>query len=155
MQIIATNFTALDKANDVTTFCPKYKSLNQNQKINLWADLFASTAYYESAWNPKSYSVDVGTSSNADTWSVGLMQMSVIDQDSYNIHLGFNFSDLQDPIKNLQLSVAIMARQVTKYGKIMIPVGGSGLYWATLHPGGKYDESAAIAKMTKRLTFCP
>lgn len=147
-------FTALDAATDIQTFCAGYASLNKDQKINLLADIFAATAYYECSWNPTSSSVDVGTSSNRDTWSVGLLQLSVVDQQNYNLSFGFNFSDLEDPIKNLQLGVAIMTKQITKHGVILIPVGGSGLYWATLHPGGRYDATSGIVKMTKRLSFC-
>jgi hypothetical protein len=154
IQAVTTYFTQLDKAKDVTSFCPNYNSLSKDQRINLWADIFASDAYYECGWDPTEYSVDVGTSNDKDTWSVGLLQLSVVDQQSYGFNFGFNFADLQDPAKNLQLGAAIMAKQITKYGVILIPVGGSGLYWATLHPGGKYDASASIEKMTKKLSFC-
>ncbi len=154
MGIVANSFAQLDQAKDTASFCPRYASLTQDQKINVWADIFAGTAYYECAWDPTSNSVDVGTSNNRDTWSVGLLQLSVVDQQNYGFQFGFNFSDLEDPIKNLQLGVAIMAKQVTKRGVIMIPVGGSGLYWATLHPGGRYDASAGIIKMVKKLSFC-
>lgn len=154
MGFVSSQFSTLNKATDLTAFCPKYNSLSQDQKINVIADIFAGTSYYECAWNPKDYSVDVGTANDSSTWSVGLLQLSVVDQANYGFNFGFNFTDLQDPIKNLQLGVAIMAKQVSKHGVFMIPVGGSGLYWATLHPGGRYDQSANIQKMTKKLSFC-
>ena len=153
-QIVAEHFADLDKAQDIQTFCPSYRSLTTDEKINLWADMFAGTAYYESSWNPASASVDVGTSSNKDTWSVGLLQMSVVDQANYGLPLGYKYADLQDPIKNLELGITIMALQVRKHGIVLIPSGGSGLYWATLHPGGKYDATSSIVKMTERLSFC-
>lgn len=152
--LVAANFTALDSADDVTTFCPNYDSLNRNQKINLLADIFAATAYYECGWNPAAGSVDVGSANDKDTWSVGLLQLSVVDQPNYGFNYGYSYSDLQDPVKNLRLGVAIMAKQVTKRGVIAIPTGMSGLYWATLHPGGKYDKTSSIATMTKRHSFC-
>lgn len=152
--LVAANLSTLDTADDVTTFCPYYDSLTRNQKINLWADIFAATAYYECAWNPKSGSVDVGNASDKDTWSVGLLQLSVVDQPNYGLNYGYSYSDLQDPTKNLRLGIAIMAKQVKKRGVIAIPTGMSGLYWATLHPGGKYDKTSSIAKMTKRHSFC-
>ena len=152
--IVAEHFTDLNKATDANTFCPGYGSLSADEKINLWADIFAGTTYYESSYNPLSASVDVGTSSNKDTWSVGLLQMSVVDQKNYGLPLGYTYADLQDPIKNLELGVTIMALQVRKKGIILIPQGSSGTYWATLHPGGTYDKTAAIATMTKKLSFC-
>lgn len=152
--LVAANFQALNMASDIATFCPTYDSLTRDERINLWADVIAATTYYESSYNPASNSVDVGNQSNKDTWSVGLLQLSVVDQANYGFKYGFTFADLQNPIKNLQLGVAIMARQVSKYGILLIPVGGKGLYWATLHPGGSYDQTANIAKMTKKLSFC-
>ena len=109
-------FPQLDAATDVTAFCAPYRSLNKDQKINLLADIFAATASYECAWDPKSASVDVGTSNNKDTWSVGLLQLSVVDQANYGFKFVFNFADLQEPDPNLQLGIAIMAKQITKHG---------------------------------------
>lgn len=153
-QIVSAYLPILDKAKDISLFCPNYSALSSDQKNNLWADLFAATSYYESAYDPKSNSVDVGSQNDPNSWSVGLLQLSVVDQESYNLPFGFSFSDLQDPIKNLQLGVAIMSAQVKKYGTVLINVGSPGLYWATLHPGGKYDESSAIEAKTKSLSFC-
>jgi hypothetical protein len=62
---------------------------------------------------------DVGTS-DKNTWSIGLMQMSVCDQANYGIRLGYTYDGLIQPIPNLQLAVLILAKQVAKYGKLMI-----------------------------------
>jgi hypothetical protein len=74
---------------------------------------------------------------------------AVVDQTNYRLSFGYSFADLQDPIKNLHLGVAIMARQIDRHGKLFIPVGESGVYWSTLHPGGKHDKSAAIMAHTR------
>jgi hypothetical protein len=153
-EMVKENLDRLDLARDLQTFCPALERLTRAQRINLWADLIAATAYYESGWNPRSYSVDVGTNDDADTWSVGLLQLSVVDQSSYRLKFGYDFNDLQDPIKNLRLGVAILAAQIERHGLILIPVGHSGLYWATLHPGGKYDQTARIAERLRHLDFC-
>lgn len=153
-QFVAKQFLSLDKAQDISLFCPRYSSLSQDQKINLWAELFAVTAYYESGYDPFQSSVDVGSQSDRNTWSVGLLQLSVVDQQSYNLPFGYSFENLQEPLKNLNLGVAIMAAQIKKYSRILIPVGSPGLYWATLHPGGKYDATSSIQAKTKQLSFC-
>lgn len=153
-QFIALHIQELDQAKDIDTFCFEYSTLTRDQKINLWGALFAATSYFESNWNPSANAVDVGVSSDINTWSVGLLQMSVVDQINHRLNFAFNFSDLQNPIKNLQLGVTIMVRQVIKYGIVLIPVGSKGLYWSTLHPGGKHDRTTSIAKMTKKLSFC-
>jgi len=110
--------------------------------------------YYESGFNPRSASVDVGTKENRDTHSVGLMQMSVVDQKNYGFNFGFNYDDLMDPIKNLTLAMAIMKRQVEKKGRLILRKGtDTGVYWAVIYKGGKYDKSAAIIAGVKALKF--
>lgn len=153
-KLVDKSFSDLDKATDISVFCPKYSNLSRNQRINVWSNLIAALAYYESGWDPKSNSVDVGSAGDLDTYSVGLLQMSVVDQDNYNLLTNYSFSELQTPQPNLEIGITILARQIIKRGKILIPVGGSGLYWATLHPGGKYDQTSAIAKMTKKMSIC-
>lgn len=145
------HFSSLARASDATEFCAKWHLLTRDQQVNVLAELIVWTAYYESAWNPRDYSVDAGSRSDTSTWSVGLLQLSVVDQANYQLPLGYSFADLQDPIKNLNLGVAIMAAQIDRHGRILIPVGGKGLYWSTLHPGGKYDKSAAIESHTQML----
>lgn len=152
---LSLNFDSFIKAKDSNFFCSKFSSLNASQQIQVWGEMIVWTAYYESAWDPTDYSVDVGTKDDNGTWSVGLLQMSVVDQESYGFPFGYSFTDLQKPSPNLRLGVSIMAQQIVRYGVIMIPVGGKGLYWATLHPGGKYDSSNDIASHVKSaLSFC-
>lgn len=153
-KLIAAKWDLLKNAKDLDYFCSKADKLTKDQKINLWANIIATMTKYESGYNPKSYSVDVGTKNNKDTWSVGLLQLSVVDQKSYKFNFGYQFADLQDPIKNLKLGISIMARQVGKYGKVLIAKGESGLYWAVIHPGGKYDQSQAIRDYTRRHSYC-
>jgi hypothetical protein len=154
LQYVDERFDLLDEADDIADFCPPYARLTRPERVNAWANLIASVTYYESAWNPTSNSVDVGNASDRDTWSVGLLQLSVVDQVSYGFQFGYAFADLQKPLPNLRLGVAILARQVSHYGLIAIPTGHSGLYWAVLHPGGKYDQSANIKKMTQKIALC-
>jgi hypothetical protein len=151
---IDTRFDSFNKASDASAFCPKYASLTRSQKINVFAEMIVWTSYYECGWNPFDGSQDVGTANDKDTWSVGLLQMSVVDQVSYKMPFGYTYGDLQVPEKNLHLGLAIMARQIDRKGKILIPKGESGLYWAVLSPGGKYDKSESIKSHTKALSFC-
>lgn len=154
-KLIAQYYTTLNTATDITDFCPYYHSLTKDQRINAWAGLIAATTYYESGYNPLSNSVDVGNAGDKDTYSVGLMQMSVVDQKNYGFNFGYKFADLQDPVKNLTLAMAIMNRQVQKYKVIAISKGNPGLYWAVLYRGGKYDRVKNISDLNRsRITFC-
>lgn len=149
-------FEHLDKANDTEKFCPKYGQLNQGQKIQVWGELFVALAYYESGYDPEVADVDVGAWYDKDTWSTGLWQVSAIDREAYNLEKEipyYSFEDLKKVEPNIKLALALMARQIDRYDVILMPTH-TNLYWATLYPGGKYDESQNIIKRVKRLTFC-
>jgi hypothetical protein len=149
LSIIAPFIDVFSSAKDITQFRSDYATLTTAQKISIVAEIFCWDAYYESSWDPTQYSVDVGNSNNKNTWSVGLLQMSVTDQANYGFKFGYSFTDLQSPTPNLTLAVNVMVKQIQKYGVIMIPQGSPGDYWSTLHPGGKYDASASIIKAVK------
>lgn len=150
--LVESYLSMLEEAKDIIAIRPDYANLNNSQKITVWCELFSAIAYYECGWDPKASSQDVGTS-DKNTWSVGLLQLSVVDQESYKIPFGYNFVDLQDPYKNLRLGVAIMATIAAKHKKVLIPAGESGVYWATIHPGGKYDKTLAISQMVQKLSL--
>lgn len=138
------------KASDIKTFCPKYMSIAQVDRARAWGELFVGIIYYESSFNPASASVDVGKVGDKNTYSVGLFQMSVVDQVNYGFKFGYTYADLLKPIPNINLALAIFKRQLDKYGVIGIPVGSKGLYWATIHPGGKYDNTKDIAARVQK-----
>lgn len=141
---------AFDAASDRKDFCPNYDRLDHADRIQMWSTMIVWDAYYESGWNPKSTTVDVGRQNDRDTWSVGLLQMSVVDQRNYNLSLGYGFADLEDPVKNVKLALPIMGSLVRKYG-VILGKPGAGSYWSTLRPATK---GRAIQAMTRSLVFC-
>ena len=143
VKLIGLYYDKLIMAKDLDKIYPGFMKLSKSQQINIMAEFICWVCYYECAWNPLSNSVDVGNKGDVDTYSVGLMQMSVVDQANYKLKFGYDFKDLQDPLKNLDLGIAIMAQLAVKKELIMIPKG-SGPYWSTICPGGKYDKSAEI-----------
>lgn len=150
-QIANFHFESFDKAKDAVKLYDRYESLKKWQKVNLWAEFICSLCYYECSWDQLQNSVDVGTNGDIDTYSVGLMQLSVVDQKNYKIRLGYKFKDLQDPIKNLNLGLKIMTQIIKNKGIVMVPKG-SNPYWAVICPGGKYDKSSEILARVKKLT---
>jgi len=137
-------YWAYDDASDVTLIYPKWKSASRETKLQVMAEFWVAVSYYESSWNPKSASVDVGTQGDKGSWSIGLLQMSVNDQPNYGFRFGYSYEDLLTPAPNLHLALAIMQKQIQKRGRIMIPKGQPGLYWAVASPGGKYDKTSQI-----------
>lgn len=140
-EAIEAHLPIYEKAKDVVFFCPKFEKLSRMEKIKALGDIFVGLAYYESGFNPKSQSVDVGTKNNKDSWSVGLFSMSVTDIDNYNLDFPYQFDDLIQPIPNIELAEAIMSIQVKKQGAFMVT---KSVYWAPLKPGGKYDKTNKI-----------
>lgn len=135
------------KASDIKKLRSDWDQLSHDSKIEVLVEFFKALAYYESSYNPNCQTVDVGIKDNKSTWSIGLLQLSVIDQSNLNIRMGFDFDALLVPENNLSLGVAIMVNQIKKRGKIFIPkgeTGNPGVYWATLNPGNKFDKSEKI-----------
>lgn len=150
IQYIDLNFDDLSKAQDLKHFCPNFDQLSRHDQDHALGELIVGTVYYESGYDPNSQDVDVGSKSDRDTWSIGLLQLSVVDQESYQIPLGLDFDGLLVPQNNLHLGVLILARQIRLYKVFAIPVGSKGLYFATLHPGGSYDETDNIVARVKK-----
>lgn len=138
------------KATDILDFCPKFASLSAQDRLKAFGELWVAVAYYESGFKPTSASVDVGKPELKDTWSVGLYQMSVVDQKNYKLDFGFKYEDLLKPLPNIKLALAIFKRQIENRKYIAIPAPNPGLYWAVLRPGGKYDKSDLIAERVKK-----
>jgi hypothetical protein len=150
-QTFLDNYDVFMSASDFDKIRSDYKILGKAQLATAFTEFISQIAKYESSWKPAAASVDVGSQSNKDTWSVGLMQMSQVDQKNYGLDLGFSYDDLKTAIPNLKLALAVMVKQIKKRGKIFIPTGESGVYWATIHPGGKYDKTKEITDVTQAM----
>lgn len=149
-------FSIFDSAPDVEKVHPEYKSMSKKYKLRVWKEFFSSLAYYECGWNHESVEKDVGHEGDFNTYSIGLFQLSQTDQANLGIRLGYTWQDLKDPLKNINLGVRILANQIVKRKKIFIrqgETGNPGLYWATLHPGGKYDETAKIQARVAKVPY--
>ena len=154
-------------ADDVETYCPKYRTLSDDQRLNFWGQLFAAVAKYESGWKPSSRMVEttMGTDplTGRQVASEGLLQLSYQDENSYKLDCGFDWTKdkllsdtdpkktIFDPKNNLRCGIKIMARQLKNKRAIGL---SSGVYWAVLKVGGKYTKISEISAITKTLTFC-
>lgn len=141
------NFDVYNSSTDFVEVCPKFKTLSTDQKLKALGEFWVATANHESAYNPSSNAVDVGSQSNKDTWSVGLYQMSVTD--SANIY-GYKFADLQDGLKNIKVAQEQLRRQVSKSGLFMLANTSPSRYWAVILKGNKYSQIPAIISQTRK-----
>lgn len=139
----------------VEDLVPAYADLTRDRRVTVWANLISIDCRYECSWDPKEYSVDVGIQGNRNTWSGGLMQLSVVDQESYTLPMGYSFDDLLDPIKNLTLGIAIMEKLIRKDQVFSAKKGGIwyglGEYWSTLRTDS--EEYAGIKQFMRSKTF--
>lgn len=167
------NLILLDSVpEDVTYFCPKYKTLSKTQRMNFWAQMVASISYKESGWQPVTRSKEpVGDFPKGDSvtgqpvYSEGLLQLSYQDVISYrSLNCGFDWSkdkhlDPKDsqktifaPYRNLRCGLLILNNQVKRNNKIST----KGAYWSVIRPRAtnKYSKTPWISQQTKSLSFC-
>lgn len=153
-------------ADDIETFCPQYFKLDNDQRANTWAALFAGVAKYESSYNPliRYNETTMGTDpiTHKPVYSEGLLQLSYQDiqgfpfcEFDWNKDKNLSSTDpkksVLDPFKNLYCGVGIMAKQITRKGLITV---SSGAYWSTLKSGGRYQQINGIVAIVKKLNFC-
>jgi hypothetical protein len=167
MKLVLNDYPSLlDGASDMATFCPTYSSLNNNQRANVWAQIFVGMARYESGYDPTSRYQEstMGTDpiTKKPVYSEGLMQLSYQDIQGYTF-CKFDWSKdkylsstdpnktILDPYINLQCGVGIMARQIKNKGKLTV---GSGAYWAVLKSNNSGNKISSIASMVKSLEIC-
>lgn len=168
MQEVKKDFDTFEKAQDITLFCPKYKQLSKDQKLNAWAQFFAAVSYYESGWSPVSRMIETTMGKDCITGkqivSEGLLQLSYCDM-TWAKACQFDWSadkdladkdpkkTILDPYKNLSCGISIMAGQLNKHGKLVLK---SSLYWAVLKDEsvGKYSKVTSISKMVQKLSIC-
>lgn len=156
----------LPGTDDITSFCPRYNSLDNNQRANAWAQIFAAISKFESAYSPVSrmQETTMGTDpvTNRPVYSEGLLQLSYQDIDwapwcKFDWSKDRNLSStdpkktILDPYINLNCGVGIMALQIKNKGRIVV---SSGVYWAVIKSGGRYQQISAIQGMVKALPLC-
>lgn len=167
MKLVLEDWSSLLKGSqDITQFCPKYYTLNNNERANVWAQLFAGMTKFESGYNPTSRmrETTMGTDpiTRKPVYSEGLLQLSYQDIQGWSF-CKFDWSKdkslsatdpkktILNPFTNLHCGVGIMAKQVARTGKIKL---GSGAYWAVLKTNSKYQQIQNITSMVRSLPLC-
>lgn len=160
----------LKGSSDMDDFCPMYDRLGHREQVYFWVELVAAMAKFESGFKPTTRYTEstMGTDpiTGKQVVSEGLLQLSYQDERNYRKVLpaevcDFDFdrdqqyalNDIRrtilDPKTNLTCGIAILNRQLLRYGKISID---KGAYWSVLKPNGR--RIPEIRKITQALSFC-
>ncbi len=150
-------------AKDVTSFCPNYNKLAQDQKINFWGQLIGAMALYESGFKPTSHfregTMGVDPITRQHVYSDGLLQLSYQDVTQYHFCDEFNWThDSQlgaldprktifDPYINLRCGIRILNAQVARTGMISYR---KGQYWSVLWPA----HVEKVKAVTRKTPYC-
>jgi uncharacterized protein (TIGR02594 family) len=129
-------------ASDIAKLHPNFAQLSIIEQMKVIGEFWVALAWFECGYNPKSHSVDVGTQGDKGSWSVGLYQMSANDNSAQKF--GYSFEDLQDPLKNIDVALEQMRKQLALRDKLFLDNSDSMRYWATLLIGNKYSKIAQI-----------
>lgn len=154
------------KVTDMHRFCPKFSALDYDRKVQAWVELFSAISKFESDWSPVSRMKETTMGNDPITglsvYSEGLLQLSYQDK-VWAPYCAFDWAadsklaatdpkkTILDPLKNLDCGVRIMARQIERRGKIALE---SGVYWAVIKDGGKYQKIQSIANMVAKVPGC-
>ena len=156
-------------ADDVELFCPRYRSLNEAQRINFWAQLIVGISKFESGWVPTAMAIEHGMNgvdsvTGKHIASEGLLQISYQDEKNYPIKCGFDWpkdrklssndprKTIFDPYLNLNCGLQILSYQLKRFQTIVVTESRQ-LYWAVLYKG-QFNKIKEISEITKSLTFC-
>lgn len=146
IDIIKTDLPLYMGARDIVEICPKIKSLSEREQVVAIGEFWVALAYFESGFNPNSASVDVGTSSDKGSWSVGLYQMSSNDS-SAKVYKA-TFETLKDPLINIKVATEQMRRQIKNTNEIILPNSSKHRYWAIILRNNRFNQ---IAKVKERV----
>lgn len=152
----------MEKPDDASSFCPRFKHLSYEQRIQFYLMLISSMARYESGFRPHlKYVESFKDRKGRSIVSRGLLQMSLESAKAYGCELQ-GADDLHNPQKNLSCGVKILNRWIAKDRKIgsyaVLPTTGEAKhlggnrYWAVLRKK-KWGREKIQAK-TLALDFC-
>lgn len=162
VSMVRKNFEVFQTASDVQQFCPKFKTLSDDQKLKALGEIIVGVIYFESAYNPTSWMTEttmgIDPITGKQVKSQGLLQLSYQDiqwakfcEFEWSKDKLLSPSDpkatINDPYKNLRCGIQIMANQVRSRKSLTLT---SGVYWAVLRINGKYSKIPQIILRVKK-----
>ncbi len=155
VQMIQENIDVFDGASDVTSFCPKYKTLTEKNRAYVWTEMVSAIAKRESNWSPTTTDQEPPPPKGPGTLSVGLLQMSIGDGYPNCFKKGESSDLLMIPFNNLRCGISAMVSLIKRDGVIVgtakPPYRGLTRYWSVTRAGHHIDE---IKAATKKVPGC-
>lgn len=166
LKLSGEHLESFKKGTDWPKICPKWNSLNDEQKKYAIATMIVAVVYYESGYSTTNWMTEttMGTDpvTKKQVKSEGLLQLSYQDKE-WAPWCQFDWSKdkllsqndpkktIFDPYINLSCGVRIMANQVVKKG-LVFPSKG---YWAVMNTSSKYGHVSDIkARVLKYAGAC-
>lgn len=124
---------AFDKAKDISSYCPRYFALDEQNKALALATLAVDIAFHESGYDPRA---KVYLPRPLAAWAVGLFQLSYDDVMPW-CDMNKNRRSLEDPLANMDCAVPKMAQLVAQDGVIAqghdgATARGLARYWSVI-----------------------
>ncbi len=161
LESIGQDMIVLQEPTDVKEYCPKYKKLSYEERLQFYVMLISSMARFESGFDPKTkHTEDFKDSNGVPVVSRGLLQMSYESAVDYGCKLK-NPQTLHNAEANLRCAVKILNSWVKRDKKIgswgVKSSGkpdhlGGGRYWSVLRKTS--DSRPQIQAKTLSLKFC-
>lgn len=144
-----------EDVGDASTYCPRYKRLDLQERGRFWVKLISAMAKKESSFKEGlNYTESFNDNTNTRVVSRGLLQISRESAKSYGCKIEAGVDLLQADF-NLPCGIKILNRWVARdsrigSGKIEAWRGGAR-YWSVLRNG---PSKEIIVKSVSELSFC-
>lgn len=146
IQSISNHMSELEKARDISDFCPGYSRARKRERFACWLRLVGGVVRYESNYKPD----DLFREPNG-SYSVGLMALSPNECNNAP-----TIRSLKKAVPNLVCGINMMAELIARDGFIDGPKSarGAATYWSTLREPysyghmklGKKDKISALTR---------
>lgn len=152
VSVVRSHFSKLERAKDISLFCPGYHSSSRSSRETCWIRLVSAVSKFESSFNPHSTFREPN-----GAMSIGLLALSPGECANAS-----SSAALKNPTRNLICGTRKMAELISAHGYIDGPASrrGAAAYWSVLRKPyrhgkyklGKKDQIIAITRQFKQVT---
>jgi hypothetical protein len=141
----------LGMPKDMERLCPKYASLTDSRRVEVWRRFFQAVAFAESGYDSSMVFHETWGGEEPEAYSVGLLQLSTSDNQHYGC--GFTQSGRFAPRhakENLECGVRILALQLAVCGTLFQGFENSSSCGGRTAHGSSPDHSFYFATLNPK-----